>query len=781
MLIDDVRTICDRLAPLGWRDLLMAVTFGKLDIQQKSVAGLKNELTAQLQDINREVVGFEDFDPAGDRAIVAGQPSRSLLYHALASPRVMREADGTLLKGFPTLLEIETIENFIFGIKLKTLAEIKKGADTSKLAVVVYATEYRSCPDTAHALHADLTFSRTGIARVGTARAKYLPSVRGTWPEDADNPRAFRVIPVRFTAWLAAPVKGEKARVMPLETASPQDVKREKARTFWTPVHKLFDGDECIAGLDLSLKPSAEFYNMKLARVFESFPPRKRKGNRKPSKRRAPKDYPYVIKGNLLAELDERSDFGRIAVVPTVQECLVKPAFDKHGKPQTYRVPARRSGQFATYATGYFYRNGAEVHPAPAYVHARTMVANKDVFVDLNDKKDVEAAVRKGGYTALLYVDMTGEGWVDVKIRQLVGKVEEKTRPAYVLLSAPDFFPSSGQRELSRWAKSGDVPEHFRREIWEVPPNPLSDTRKPANLQLPESPFDPKDDTMTAVIAMAGKPGKPSNLRLPDTLRASTLPDDGAGEFAPGWDVSLDVKGPRRTGIVHLAAYGLGSPFPEDVKLCAALSTFWPAVAPDVYRTMSMHAGNSWGTVAPLTDEEIGQVGSLPWDGVSGPKIVQVDGKSVVEMASFAHVDYVTNAVENRFSNRLTSRIHAREYQRRVMASARVHWILSSGINVAKARTNWLLLSFRNVSHGDAELLAAQNQAGYVFDGTVFRVEACFLGPVRKNDPSVVSPKDPRFRRVPLQQHSTLFVSAEDTIGLRRRDANPQWNRVNAE
>jgi hypothetical protein len=30
-----------------------------------------------------------------------------------------------------------------------------------------------------------------------------------------------------------------------------------------------------------------------------------------------------------------------------------------------------------------------------------------------------------------------------------------------------------------------------------------------------------------------------------------------------------------------IAAYGLGSPFPEDAKLCAALNSFWPAVAPD--------------------------------------------------------------------------------------------------------------------------------------------------------------------------------------------------------
>ena len=52
--------------------------------------------------------------------------------------------------------------------------------------------------------------------------------------------------------------------------------------------------------------------------------------------------------------------------------------------------------------------------------------------------------------------------------------------------------------------------------------------------------------------------------------------------FAPGWDISVDG---RAGGPEHLAAYGLGSPFPEDSKLCAALSAFWPAVAPDAART----------------------------------------------------------------------------------------------------------------------------------------------------------------------------------------------------
>jgi len=237
----------------------------------------------------------------------------------------------------------------------------------------------------------------------------------------------------------------------------------------------------------------------------------------------------------------------------------------------------------------------------------------KKAFVNLNDEDNVRKEVSKGNYDALLYLDRTGEGWLDVQVSQLAGKagIEPGSRAAYVLLSAPDFFPSCGQRELSRWAGSQAIPKNFQDQIWGIPPDPLSETRLPANLQLPDSPFDPNETTMTAVVGMGTGASKQSAAKQLDVLRASTLPDDGAGVFSPGWDAAVDVKGPLTTGVAHLAAYGLGSPFPEDAKLCAALSTFWPAVAPDVYRTMSMHTGTDdfRGTVAPLTDEEIGQIG----------------------------------------------------------------------------------------------------------------------------------------------------------------------------
>ena len=404
-------------------------------------------------------------------------------------------------------------------------------------------------------------------------------------------------------------------------------------------------------------------------------------------------------------------------------------------------------------------------------------------FVDLNDSQDVNAIVNGGGYDALMYIDTTGEGWVSVEVLQLSGIdiVESRSRPAYVLLSAPDFFPSCGQRELSAWAASEQIPASFRSgEIWGVRPTPLSAICLPANLQLPNSPFDPSEDTITAVLSIGRPTGSLPPAPQTDTLRGSTLPDDAAGVFAPGWDVSVDVKGPIATGIPHLAAYGLGSPFPEDAKLCAALSTFWPAVSPDVFRTMSPHTGNPRlrGSVAPLTDEEIGQVGILPWDGVSGPKIVQVDGREFLEMASFLNTDYVANAVENRFSPRLLARITSEEYERRVLAAARVHWMLSGGTGVARTRQHWLFLSFQTTAAGDPVLQVAQGQAGHVFHGAVYWVEVSF---VPDGDPTIASPRGPRFRLLPLQQRNSIFVSPTDPVALRRRATDLTWARVRAE
>jgi hypothetical protein len=197
------------------------------------------------------------------------------------------------------------------------------------------------------------------------------------------------------------------------------------------------------------------------------------------------------------------------------------------------------------------------------------------------------------------------------------------------------------------------------------------------------------------------------------------MPDDAAGVFAPGWDVSFDRLA---DGTPHLSAYGLGSPFPEDAKLCAALSAFWPAAAPDATRSMEPFRPREF-TVAPLTDEEIGQrSGSLPWDGVPGPRErTDATGATVADFASFAHVDYVENALAGRFSLALTSHIGVEEYQNRVLAMNFVYQALGREFGLAKGE--WIVLGFRRVTPGDPELLLAQQQARATLPADAYRFD----------------------------------------------------------
>ena len=75
-LIDQVKASCDRLASLGWRDLLLAVSAGQLDISAPNSAQLGDRLTMDL-DLKKFMLtqpGFEDFATNGQQAVQAGQP-----------------------------------------------------------------------------------------------------------------------------------------------------------------------------------------------------------------------------------------------------------------------------------------------------------------------------------------------------------------------------------------------------------------------------------------------------------------------------------------------------------------------------------------------------------------------------------------------------------------------------------------------------------------------------------------------------------------------------------
>src|SRR3954452_19662803 len=169
LLIVQLEALCRRLAPLGWQKMLLAVTIGALDITAPDLAC---ELAKPVA-IDRTYPGFGDFALAGNRGIEPGQPNESLLYHALAAPTVVSDPAGRPLGGFPTLKEIETVENYIYATRAATLNTLHATTNGLPVAIATFALHYRNAPDSVSGKHAQLCFSRTGIARVGDLEPLY--------------------------------------------------------------------------------------------------------------------------------------------------------------------------------------------------------------------------------------------------------------------------------------------------------------------------------------------------------------------------------------------------------------------------------------------------------------------------------------------------------------------------------------------------------------------------------------------------------------------------------
>jgi hypothetical protein len=740
-LIDEVRQMCSRLASFGWRDLLLE---HGLDI---TATNLEQELTKELSAINRRIPGFEDFAFEGKRGIEAGNPARSLLFHAFASSNVVLAQQSENSSAYPTIAELEVIENYVYGVQPPSLQDLQVRAQRQLLAIVVFASEYRPGSETVHRKHADMCFSRTGVARVGTSQALYDSKLRGFLPFVEDEPTAFRVLPARYSAYIAVQRRGNQNSFGPMRFQIGED----EDRLFWVPLHKLFNGTECIRGLNLQVTLNASHINEKLRRIHLVL---KDAGWGEPDISQPP-----FIFTEGIAEFTTNSDFGTGVLVPVVHSNLVEAA-TYQGKTLTFRVPPNSSTLSSSLAIPPDQQGGRH---APEYVHARHKVLPNGEQENLNERQDVEAAVARGGYDAIHYTDFTGDGWIEAVCPELAVAIPRRV-PAYSLVTAPDFFPNCDQRELLEWEEQS-VPSRLRDNLWVVPPLTLSDNRFAPNLELKGADFLPEDKTVTAIVSL---PVNGSVQQMPldgsPTMRHSYLPDGASGVFAPGWDVSYD----RTTeGVEYLAAYGLGSPFPEDSKLCAALSTFWPAVAPDAARTFQPN--RNWPTVSPLTDEEIGQIGNSSWDGVPGPQRVTKNGKDFVEYVNFAHADYVENSLEKKFSLSLTGQVDTLEYQARVLAMANVYRVLRIAPD---DRGAWSVFSFRQVQPSDTELQQAQTQAGTRLQGNIYRFE------IYRPGNSQLSEDDFQKRLVEIEETVTLFVTPVNIL-LKRN--NGSWSSRRAE
>jgi hypothetical protein len=746
-LIDQVRQVCARLAPFGWAELF---SLHGLDI---TASDLAQELSKPLPNIRRDIQGFEDFAFEGSRGIEPGHPARSLLYHALASPQVVEGPGIARLEKFPTLAELDAVESYVFAARQASLAQLRSLVGGLPLSVVVFASEYRPAAHTAHRRHADLVFSCTGLSRVGTAEPLYQHRFRGFVPQVDENPFAVRVSPARFSAYLAVKLKGNGANFLPMrfyaKKTNEHPFPSDDTLDFWQPVHKLFSGPECLTDLPgLALTFQAHHLNEKLRRVHLAMGKKHDTGWAGADLENKPFRFT-----DGLAELATAPELPPGVLIPVPHAALVEAA-TYQGAPLTFKVPPKAP---VLSSSLYIAPGSGGARSAPEYMHARTRLEPDGSFKDLNSFEDVADEVRKGNFQALHYLDYTADGWVAAVCPQTQAAGLAHVA-AYSLVTAPNFYVSYSQRELTEWTEG--LPREVRTTLWPIPPDALSDQRLAPNMSLTGASFDPVMLSGTALVPLFG-PVSPHAMqaRPVEFARHSHLPDHAAGVFAPGWDVSWD----ETAGVKHLAAYGLGSPFPEDAKLCAALGSFWPAAAPDATRTYAYSSdGSRFFTVAPMTDQEIGQQGTLPWDGEAGPRLVTDGNQRYAEFESYDHTDYVLNAVEQKFTLRLTSHIRAREYEQRVLAMVLAYQQLGAGTRSQKNAL--IVLSFRPVPAGDTELQSAQLQAQATLPSQAYRVE---LFPAEKAEQS---PADFRKERVRVKTLHTLFVDPVSRRILHKTD-----------
>lgn len=776
-LVEDVRKVLNRLAPAGWRQLFLDLTKGELDITS---ADLEAKLTQQLPFINRDLKGFQDFAVEGHRAIEPGWPPLSLLYHALASPSVVRDAKGKLLSRFPTLAELDTLENYIFSLRGFSKAELK--THRPKLEVVVFSCEYRPALDTVHRKHADFCFSRTGVGRSGTAEPLWDDSRRHFQPLVDKKIFDFRVMPVRYVVYLAAQLKGVQKAFGPMRWQDGDD-----KRNFWVPVHKLFNGTECIQGLDLHVSLEPHHVHEKLRRLHDVLNQHGYNSGWKVPHIDQP---PFVITEGL-AEFSRDPDLGPGVLMPVPHPFLIEEA-EYLGKPLTFNVlkefQKESKGLLKMLGSSLWLWPVKNARLAPEFINARHVILPDGREMNLNEIAPLDSHIKGGGYSSRHYIDYTADGWISPHVPQLASYVQRFVS-AYSLITPPSFFPYCNQRELMDWA-TNDFPDLLGHGIWAEPPRVLSDRRYAGNVELKGAGFELEDNTVPAIVSMLyPNPALQRPLLRDEILRPTSLPDGSAGFFDPGWDTTISHKEDRDA--IFMENYGLGSPFLEDAKLCAAFGAFWPAVAPDA--TREFEPMPAWPTVVPLTDEEIGLDGGIPWDGVEGPRIVSRAGKKMVLYSGFDHTDYIDNARKRKITAFLTSKIHAGEYKSRVLTMALVYWAIGIDnaeylrrykdhvkalIHIVDAKAQWSVYSFRKILPTEPELKEAARKTSTKLESSpISRFQIYRYGR------QTVDPKNPRKRLVEIDQMFTVYVDRQKIL-LKRDDEAwkvrviPVWPKV---
>jgi hypothetical protein len=552
--------------------------------------------------------------------------------------------------------------------------------------------------------------------------------------------------------------------------------KNDRTREFLFPVHKLFPGSECLSGKKLTLDFREFHRNDKLRRIHTF-------GGIQAIAGFDVDAFPFVrdsSNGGGLVAL--RREGASVLVVPRPRPKLVDTVEQRNSKSRKsevvrFVVPPQTKQATNRYSTSLRIvpKTDSLARLAPEYVNIRHRVERKAGRLRVVDMRSMptnefESALKAGNYEAAHFADQTCDGALVARVTGL-GNLTNVC--AYSLVTAPDFFPLADEMEIANWVRE-DI-KHREQQFAFGAPWPLCEGRYAANLELPRpglpsrSAFERRDVTIAAVVA-----ARPLSRDTPSRARqkqfSSFLPDAASNVFAPGWDVSLG----RDSGGTYYAAYGLGSPFPEDSKLCAALNSFWPAVAPDASRTF--HTKDA-PTAMPLLDEEIGfhpdhprvkareRVSHKGWDGEYGPFLEQVEGITMVNGASLDRSDYVSNSLAGTVDLELTANITATDLIQRMEALKRSIAALSPQGDVVSSTHLWLV-----VAEAVAEWARVATRADTTLHGAGYR----FVFVTAAGAPAMVG-RDLTRQRTPIRDEFECHIAQS---GLFFRQNGGAWSRA---
>lgn len=697
----------------GWADLVTRVSSLPLNMTNIS----DPLLTKVFQPRLNGVPGCDDF--IGNQLICPGKPQESLLYHLLASPRIRLDNNAPATK-YPTLEQLDLLENVIYGWSPLAPASLT-GAST---ALAVFAYEYRPSSKTPHGYHADLVFSRSGFSRVGTQGLSEYDTINRCYtnkPRDPSKDKEIAVTPARYGLFLAHMVAAAN-----IENNDPQ--RGDETTQYLLPFRKIFNGDTALGSAKLFFSEAHITERLKqlcqkdeMIKMPQNIPFRL---GEKPFIRRSSSATNGVLPAagadTVLVDL---TTAGSSVLLSSHPRELVWAAFqDVNGRQERLRLKIQA---YEHDAISIFYANrrysslkvldkdaqhgdaldvlkdGIFNHRGPITHYEAPR--NAPMFINIREEVDetTGATIRQIGedfpdlltktntsYWVGLFEDNICHGCVHASFSgDLPSNLKQlQLLPAFSIVTAPDFFPMVESYDMVPYKDlflSGGVQDISGARLKADPNVYLPGTNTMAFPNQSLSTMETSvENTILGIITAKHNPrghwgGTQHDIDQARTqTRSNYLPDSATLIFFPGWDItySNNLDGAGELAKKFYSTMGLGLPFMEDSKLCAAANGMWAAASPDASRTFrgTLSVIPTKGlapTAVPLLDTELGIHPNSPaalafaiqhqtgWDGEHGPFLEQDGNNFFVNFTDINRSDYVQNALHGLFDMSLMRQI----------------------------------------------------------------------------------------------------------------------------